>query len=69
MTIGCPISEKCAAQMAAAPNPAGWLERGMVRLFAAMHFEIPVGFEDELGFHLGVPAGKPTASFRLEKSL
>jgi hypothetical protein len=65
MNIGCQISEESASRLAtarldrapAAYDDADWLDRAATQFRLAMTLQIPVGFEDEAGFHYGVPTG------------
>jgi hypothetical protein len=60
--IGCNSSEGCAARPATArldrefdaAQPEGWLDRAAAQFRAAITFNIPVGYENETGFHCGV---------------
>jgi hypothetical protein len=63
MNIGCRISEKRAARLAktrddrepSVQDDADWLDRIAVQFRLARILQVPVGFEDETGFHPGVP--------------
>jgi hypothetical protein len=61
MSIGCHVSNKSASPLATAradrrpelQASADWLDRLARQFRAAMIFQIPVGFQDEAGFHCG----------------
>jgi hypothetical protein len=63
MNFGSRLSEKSAAlaftertSPDAANPPDDWLQRSTARFRAAITLQIPVGFQDEKGFHSGEPA-------------
>jgi len=61
MSIACHVSNKRANHLATARADRGpevqassdWLDRIARQVRAAMIFQIPVGFQDEAGFHCG----------------
>jgi hypothetical protein len=63
MNFGCHFSKKCTNRLATArydrepavQNHAAWMERVAAQLRQAITPQVPVGFEDETGFHCGVP--------------
>jgi hypothetical protein len=68
MSIGCQVSEKYANRLATArmdraaevQASADWLDRLAMQFRLAMTSRIPMGFEDEAGFHFGAePAEAP----------
>jgi hypothetical protein len=65
MSIGCQVSEKYANRLATARldrapevrENADWLDRLARQFRLAMTSRIPMGFEDEAGFHFGDEPG------------
>jgi len=63
MNSGCQVSEKYSNRLvperfdrtAALPDAAQWLARVATQVRLAVIAPIPVGFEDEAGFHYGMP--------------
>ena len=61
MILDCKISDKSAARSATARfdrefgnNDEGWLDRAAAQFRSAIIFQIPVGYQDETGFHCGI---------------
>jgi hypothetical protein len=49
------LDRRFAAREAAGQNLENWLHQVAGTIGLALYRRIPVGFEDEAGFHLGVP--------------
>jgi hypothetical protein len=67
MNIGCQTSSKCAAQSAtarldrefAAQTVGGWFDLARTKIQTAAIFQVPVGYEDDAGFHCGIQRLEP----------
>ena len=63
MKTGCQVSDKDANRLATAradrepeaQADSGWLHRAASQLPCVIKMEVPVGYEDEDGFHCGEP--------------
>jgi hypothetical protein len=64
MNFGCSRSQKVAAPAAAtsfsselpsAATTIDWLKQATATLVSIIHLEVPVGYQDEAGFHQGSP--------------
>jgi hypothetical protein len=64
MILDCKLSGACAARLATArldrefvaekADAGGWIDRAVAQFRPAICFRIPVGFQDEAGFHCGI---------------
>lgn len=77
MNIGCQTTGgnvSCVAtarfdREAAAKNSSDWLDRAAARFRLAMTLQIPVGYEDEEGFHCGMHHAEEKPSQSLNRKL
>jgi len=64
MNFGCSSSQKVAApaattssssQLHAAATTIDWLKQANATLVSIIHLDVPIGYQDEAGFHSGSP--------------
>jgi hypothetical protein len=67
MNFGCQTPDKCAAQTATArldrelagSAMGAWFDSAVTKIQVAAFFQVPVGYEDETGFHCGIQHVEP----------